>query len=54
MLSIVDRLTQVIIVGSANVYPADIESVLASCPEIAEAAAQRDRKRSRATSSAAR
>jgi fatty-acyl-CoA synthase len=38
MLSIVDRMKQVIIVGSANVYPADVESVLASCPEIAEAA----------------
>ena len=38
MLSIVDRLKEVIIVGSCNVYPADVESVLADCPEIAEAA----------------
>jgi fatty-acyl-CoA synthase len=38
MLSIVDRLKEVIIVGSCNVYPADVESVLASCPQIAEAA----------------
>ncbi len=38
MLSIVDRIKQVIIVGSCNVYPADVESVLASCPEIAESA----------------
>ena len=38
MLSIVDRLKEVIIVGSCNVYPADVESVLADCPEIAESA----------------
>jgi fatty-acyl-CoA synthase len=38
MLSIVDRIKDVIIVGSCNVYPADIESVLADCPQIAEAA----------------
>jgi len=38
MLSIVDRIKDVIIVGSCNVYPADVESVLASCPQIAEAA----------------
>lgn len=38
MLSIVDRIKEVIIVGSCNVYPADIESVLADCPQIAEAA----------------
>ncbi|MEA2154502.1 MAG: indoleacetate---CoA ligase [Solirubrobacteraceae bacterium] len=38
MLSIVDRLKEVIIVGSCNVYPADVESVLASCPQIADAA----------------
>jgi fatty-acyl-CoA synthase len=38
MLSIVDRIKEVIIVGSCNVYPADVESVLASCPQIAEAA----------------
>ena len=36
MLSIVDRIKEVIIVGSCNVYPADVESVLVSCPEIAE------------------
>ena len=38
MLSIVDRLKEVIIVGSCNVYPADVESVLADCDEIAESA----------------
>ena len=38
MLSIVDRIKDVIIVGSCNVYPADVESVLADCPQIAEAA----------------
>jgi fatty-acyl-CoA synthase len=38
MLSIVDRLKDVIIVGSCNVYPADVEVVLASCEQIAEAA----------------
>ena len=38
MLSIVDRLKEVIIVGSCNVYPADVESVLAGCSEIAESA----------------
>jgi fatty-acyl-CoA synthase len=38
MLSIVDRLKEVIIVGSCNVYPADVEAVLADCPEIAESA----------------
>jgi fatty-acyl-CoA synthase len=38
MLSIVDRIKEVIIVGSCNVYPADVESVLASCREIEEAA----------------
>ena len=38
MLSIVGRIKEVIIVGSCNVYPADVESVLASCPEVAEAA----------------
>ncbi len=37
MLSIVDRIKDVIIVGSCNVYPADVESVLADCPQIAEA-----------------
>ena len=38
VLSIVDRIKEVIIVGSCNVYPADVESVLASSPKIAEAA----------------
>jgi fatty-acyl-CoA synthase len=38
MLTIVDRLKEVIIVGSCNVFPADVESVLADCPEIAESA----------------
>jgi len=38
MLSIVDRIKEVIIVGSCNVYPADVQSVLADCPEIAESA----------------
>ena len=38
VLTIVDRLTEVIIVGSCNVYPADVESVLADCPQIAESA----------------
>jgi fatty-acyl-CoA synthase len=38
MLRIVDRLKHVIIVGSCNVYPADIEGVLADCPQVKEAA----------------
>jgi fatty-acyl-CoA synthase len=38
MLRIVDRLKEVIIVGSCNVFPADVESVLLGCSEIAEAA----------------
>ena len=38
VLRIVDRLKHVIIVGSCNVYPADVEAVLADCPQIAEAA----------------
>ncbi len=38
MLTIVDRIKEVIIVGSYNVYPADVEAVLASCDEIAESA----------------
>jgi len=38
MLSIVDRIKEVIIVGSCNVYPADVEAVLAACPDIAQAA----------------
>ena len=35
---IVDRLKDVIIVGTSNVFPADLEAVLAGCPEIQEAA----------------
>jgi fatty-acyl-CoA synthase len=38
MLTIVDRIKEVIIVGSCNVYPADVQSVLAECPQIAESA----------------
>jgi fatty-acyl-CoA synthase len=38
VLSIVDRIKEVIIVGSCNVYPADVESVLDSCAQIEEAA----------------
>ena len=38
MLVIAGRIKEVIIVGSCNVYPADVESVLADCPQIAEAA----------------
>ena len=38
MLSIVGRMKEVIIVGSCNVYPQDVEGVLERCPEIAEAA----------------
>ena len=38
MLSIVDRIKEVIIVGSCNVWPADIQAVLEECPQIAEAA----------------
>ena len=38
VLTIVDRLKEVIIVGSCNVYPADVEAVLADCPQIAESA----------------
>lgn len=37
-LLVVDRLKDVIIVGTSNVYPADLESVLVDCPEIREAA----------------
>jgi fatty-acyl-CoA synthase len=37
-LRIVDRLNDVIIVGTSNVYPADLEAVLAACPEVSEAA----------------
>lgn len=35
---IVDRIKNIVIVGSSNVYPADLEKVLGDCPEIAEAA----------------
>jgi len=38
MLTIVDRIKEVIVVGSCNVYPSDVESVLAGCPQIAEVA----------------
>jgi fatty-acyl-CoA synthase len=38
MLTIVDRIKEVIIVGSCNVYPADVQAVLAGCPQIAESA----------------
>ncbi len=37
-LRVVDRLQDVIIVGTSNVYPSDLEAVLADCPEIREAA----------------
>jgi acyl-CoA synthetase (AMP-forming)/AMP-acid ligase II len=37
-LRVVDRLTDMIIVGTSNVYPAELEAVLASCPQIDEAA----------------
>jgi fatty-acyl-CoA synthase len=37
-LCIVDRLKDIIIVGSSNVYPADLEAVLAESPAVAEAA----------------
>lgn len=37
-LHIVDRLKDVIIVGSSNVYPGDVEAVLVGCADIAEAA----------------
>lgn len=38
VLSIVGRLDDVIIVGSCNVFPADVEAVLAGCPQIAQSA----------------
>jgi fatty-acyl-CoA synthase len=38
VLTIVGRIKEVIIVGSCNVHPADVETVLADCPEIAESA----------------
>lgn len=37
-LRVVDRLNDVIIVGTSNVYPADLEGVPATCPQIGEAA----------------
>ena len=38
MLTIVDRLKEVIIVGSCNVYPADVQAVLEGCEQIGESA----------------
>jgi fatty-acyl-CoA synthase len=38
MLAVAGRIDEVIIVGSCNVYPADVEAVLESCSQIAEAA----------------
>lgn len=38
VLCIVGRIKEVIVVGSCNVFPADVEAVLADCPDIAEAA----------------
>ena len=38
VLRIVDRIKEIIIVGSCNVYPGEIETVLADCSAIAEAA----------------
>lgn len=37
-LRVIDRLNDVIIVGTSNVYPSDAEAVLADCPGILEAA----------------
>ena len=37
-LHIVDRIKDIIIVGSSNVYPSDLEAVLADCADISEAA----------------
>ena len=36
-LHIVERMKDVIVVGSSNVYPADVEEVLVGCPDVAEA-----------------
>jgi acyl-CoA synthetase (AMP-forming)/AMP-acid ligase II len=33
-----DRIKNIIIVGSSNVYPADLEHILSECDEISEAA----------------
>lgn len=37
-LRVIDRLKDVIVVGTSNVYPSDPEAVLADCPEIRDAA----------------
>jgi fatty-acyl-CoA synthase len=37
-LHIVDRLKDIIIVGSSNVYPSDLEAVLGNCADIRDAA----------------
>ena len=37
-LHIVERMKDVMVVGSSNVYPADLEQILAESPDIAEAA----------------
>jgi fatty-acyl-CoA synthase len=37
-LHVIDRINEVIIVGTSNVAPADLEAVLADCPDIAAAA----------------
>ena len=37
-LHIIDRLSDIIIVGGSNVHPRDLETVLDDCPEIGEAA----------------
>jgi acyl-CoA synthetase (AMP-forming)/AMP-acid ligase II len=37
-LRVVDRLKDVIAVGTSNVYPSDLEAVLAECPEIRDVA----------------
>ena len=37
-LHIIDRIKDIIIVGSSNVYPSDLETVLGDCADIREAA----------------
>jgi acyl-CoA synthetase (AMP-forming)/AMP-acid ligase II len=37
-LRAIDRLKDVIVVGTSNVYPSDLEAVLADCPQIRDAA----------------
>jgi fatty-acyl-CoA synthase len=37
-LRVVDRLKDVIVVGTSNVYPSDLEAVLADCPQVRDAA----------------